>query len=885
MGTWFLNLRETLIRCNMTPLVSLLTCLLVVGSSGRQAQAAERQPNIVWLVQDHVPWRQYASTDGPKPTLATFERLAAEGIVFEQARTVLPLCAPARASMMTGVLPHNHGVTTNDEVRVRNTFYPYYQPFNQYLQANDYVAAYFGKWHAGVVDAMQLGFEGYAPKAYGNPYETAEYKAYLAERGLPYPIILREWHVAQQPRFGVGSIQTEPANNGGMAGRLLTPVETHESHFVAALATEWLDDYVASGKEEPFVLRVDTWGPHQPYFVAEPFVNTVDPSTIPEYPNFANTFADRPVYQQNRRDFHRNRSGMLRWEDWQPVLARVYENFAQNDAAFLQVLDALERNGLMENTIIIYTADHGDIIGSGGGLFDKDAFMTEEVMAIPLVVRWPGVTDGGKRSDAYVSNMDVVPTVLEMAGVSVPEVMDGISLVPLIQDPAQAPKRETFFAEHHGHNNMSVPQRALYYGDYKLVAHLDDKHEFYDLATDPYEMRNLIDDPDMQTVIYAVKTRLFQEMVASGDNSADAKRLMEQLGLDYAEVTYGQTTLRLTPAKDIYHLEAPYGTETLLPLTVQPVTNNGATGAERTLTFRMTTTDSVSGLIMIESYDAQGVLFHTAQIQLSVATQPKVEMLWGQRPIAQENLAAQTINGTQTFTVKTDTVDELWSKVEAQLLPVIEGEPVEAKAITLYSGVKPPQQFLIDSSQYSDGAYNLRVALTAVSGDRFQFVQRVVVSNWVLLTDELEPPQNSGWFGVVVRRNTIAESSGWSSVSGQGADAFSDASRLVATGPARQYLVWKMSNLKWFTLTLYTRDLSTVTQDIQVAASVDQSNWQTLSTQVSEAVSLANGWYQVKLKGMVNGTLSAQYLRVLIDTDTAQATDYQLGYIEIAAPK
>ena len=167
----------------------------------------------------------------------------------------------------------------------------------------------------------------------------------------------------------------------------------------------------------------------------------------------------------------------------------------------------------MENTII-HTADHGDIAGSGGGLFDKDAFVTEEVMAIPLVVRWPGVTDGGKRSDAWVSNMDVVPTVLEMVGVPVPETMDESACV-VDQRSENAPKRDVFFAEHHGHNGECTATpftTAITSG-----AHLNDKHEFYNLAVDPYEMRNLIDDPALQSVIRQVKMRLYQEMMATGD--------------------------------------------------------------------------------------------------------------------------------------------------------------------------------------------------------------------------------------------------------------------------------------------------------------------------------------------------------------------------------
>ncbi|HHT27302.1 MAG TPA: hypothetical protein GXZ82_08670, partial [Firmicutes bacterium] len=137
----------------------------------------------------------------------------------------------------------------------------------------------------------------------------------------------------------------------------------------------------------------------------------------------------------------------------------------------------------------------------------------------------------------------------------------------------------------------------------------------------------------------------------------------------------------------------------------------------------------------------------------------------------------------------------------------------------------------------------------------------------------------------VVRRNTHAESSGWTEVGGAGADAFPDPSRLVATGPAEQYLVWKRPNLQWFTLTLYTRDVSLVTRDVQVAVSAEQGDWQPLATEVIDAVLSADGWYQVKLRGENSSLPSAAYLRVLIDTDTTLAANYQFGYIEIAAPK
>lgn len=498
--------------------------------------------NIIWLVQDHVVWKHFRETDGPKPKLPTYDRLTSEGTEFNNAYTVIPLCGPARCSLLTGVYPHKHGILKNTKhLDLRNESPSEIPVFSKYFLDQGYHAGYFGKWHAGTGIAQDFGFEGFSLPGYGDPYGTEEYARYLQEQNLPKPIVDVEWKPNGQLDRNVDLTERgiEPKSNVGIGhpttGVIKAPAETTEAYFVSHMASEWLKERAEDG--EPFVLRVDTWGPHQPYLVAEEFSDIINPKDIPEYPNFCNDFADRPDYHKRDRDEWRNKTGFTKWEEWQPIVARAYEHFSQNDSALEKVLDTLERTGLDKNTIVIYTADHGDILASNGGLFDKDSMLTEETMSIPLVIRWPNVTNGKGNSNALVSNMDIVPTVLEMAGIQVPEHMHGQSLVQLLKEPDKKVWREELMAEHFGHINYHGIQRVLYWKNYKYVAHKDDSDELYDLGNDPFELRNLINDCSMIAVLNEMKTRLANKMKEYGDQSEESKELMKQKGLNVTSIT------------------------------------------------------------------------------------------------------------------------------------------------------------------------------------------------------------------------------------------------------------------------------------------------------------------------------------------------------------
>lgn len=215
------------------------------------------------------------------------------------------------------------------------------------------------------------------------------------------------------------------------------------------------------------------------------------------------------------------------WSAWTVPLARAYEQAMVVDAAFGTVVDHLEALGLLDDTLIILNADHGDAIAAHGNMFNKDSLMIEETMRVPMVVRWPGMASNGARSDALVSNMDLPATVMDAADVETWD-MDGKSLRPTLEDVG-APLRDDLLCQHHGAFRVEMFQRMLLHGDFKYVAHLNDYDELYDLNEDPYELRNLAGDDRHAAVLVEMRSRLVRRMQDIQDNSADALALIREI--------------------------------------------------------------------------------------------------------------------------------------------------------------------------------------------------------------------------------------------------------------------------------------------------------------------------------------------------------------------
>jgi arylsulfatase A-like enzyme len=477
------------------------------------------RPNIVFLLNDHQAHYRHGWDGGPEVRRPSFDRLAAGGVEFSRAYAACPLCGPARRTMLTGLFPHAHGEIKND------TNHPYdREVYLDALAAAGYRNYYYGKWHAGPGTAFDHHCEGFCYPSYNNPYTKSEFEAYLEQKGLPVPEIMIERSFWDDETIREGALyrQERAWCNEHASGIMTTPKETHEAFFLADLACGKLRELAASGDDGPWSVRVDFWGPHQPYFPTQEFADTYDAGEIPEYGSFRDDLNDKPdVYRTDynkaiSRDRKLIQPSPLPWSEWQKVLARCYAQITMMDEAAGRVLDAIDELGLAEDTLVIWTTDHGDALACHGGHFDKASYMPEEMLRVPFAMRLPGRIAPGQQLDALVSNLDVAPTILDAAGLAFSRDVHGRSLIPLSAGEA-TDRREDLMCETYGHGE-NIVGRIMLTGRFKYVATGGQTNELYDLDNDPFELANLVGDPAHAGTLADMRSRLAAWQEATGDD-------------------------------------------------------------------------------------------------------------------------------------------------------------------------------------------------------------------------------------------------------------------------------------------------------------------------------------------------------------------------------
>jgi arylsulfatase A-like enzyme len=449
--------------------------------------------NIVYIMTDQQRYDTLSCVGQTRCQTPNLDRLASGGIRFDNAYTVCALCSPARTSMLTGRYPHNHRMWNNNDMMqwaIRDL------PDGERMISQDLVAAgyncgYVGKWHCGESKLPgDYGFVGMDVPNYGDPYQTKEYSDYLVARGL------------EPPRYVPPAIEYAPGHFGG-------PVEACAPHFLVEYALDLLTDFHEERErsDKPFMLFLSFWGPHAPYLVPEPFASMYDPAEAELWTNFRDDLAGKPRVQDRFRRAFSNYPNVSD-DAWRDGIAKYWGFCSFIDAEIGRLLDALQEMGREDDTAVLFSTDHGDMTGSHGGIWDKSAFMYEETYHIPLIARVPGMTVAGTVCEAFVSNMDLATTVLDIAGLSVPIEHDGRSLVPLLRDP-QSGWRDDLMSEFHGHRFL-YSQRMVRWSDYKYVFNAPDEDELYDLVQDPHELANLVDDPAHSEIAKEGRQRLLK---------------------------------------------------------------------------------------------------------------------------------------------------------------------------------------------------------------------------------------------------------------------------------------------------------------------------------------------------------------------------------------
>lgn len=419
------------------------------------------------------------------------DRLAREGCNFTNAYTPSPLCAPARNCQLFGCM-FDHGVISNWYGKARNTWplnanteLPTYSAL---LKEAGYDTGYVGKWHVHpVLGPADFGFEDVPV--------LPEYHAWRAERtSMPAP-------PSQGYRGG-----TDPG-----------PPECSRLSQRTEVVLKLLDRY-AQG-DRPFLLRYDPPEPHPPYVPPDALAAQVDPAEIPPWPGCADSGEGKPFAQTHRTLYEANcrLPQDPDWQQWAPMAARYMAVMTLLDQEIGRILTHLDALGLSDETLVIYTTDHGDLCGSHGGMMDKHLVMYDDVIKVPLIIRAPGSAQHGGVYDGLVSNeLDVPVTCLTTAGVDVPDTFEGRDLRPVLAGHGME-EREDIFSYYHRTSMGAYPQRAVRNHEWKYIFNAFDKDELYDIESDPAEAVNLIDNPQHRDALGKLKDRLRAHMAASHD--------------------------------------------------------------------------------------------------------------------------------------------------------------------------------------------------------------------------------------------------------------------------------------------------------------------------------------------------------------------------------
>ena len=425
------------------------------------------------------------------------DRLASEGAFFTKAYTPIPVCAPARQSLLSGRSADSFGALWNYDFIRTNTVKGQEPSWVHALAQEGYQTALVGQWHASPEEEPEaFGYQRYVPFSVYNEHIRANYPELRYEGG---------W---------LG--ETSPL-----------PLEDSRTHFMADRAMELLDEYAGTGA--PFFLMWDFVDPHLPCRPSEPFASMYAGENIEPWDSFGDPMVNKPYI---------HRQQLVNWEltetpreAYMDCIARYYGMVSQLDDAVGRVLAQLEELGLAQDTLVVFTSDHGDTCG-GHGMLDKHYILYEDVVHVPLIMRLPGVISREMRLERCVSNcLDLPPTIEDVMDLPPSGVRHGLSLMPLLAGGEQPDRPAYAVFTSNGQQFGLFTQRGITDGRWKYIWNLTDIDELYDLEADPGEFHNRIASPEEldSEVLARLRRDLYNALIRQGDPFAKSAWLKKQL--------------------------------------------------------------------------------------------------------------------------------------------------------------------------------------------------------------------------------------------------------------------------------------------------------------------------------------------------------------------
>jgi len=428
---------------------ALLATIAIQPARGAAQGDSQGRRNILFILMDDMRYDTMSCMHHPFMKTPNMDRLAASGVRFRNAFVTTSLCSPSRASFLTGIYAHRHGVFDN-----RTRLDPKLPTYPQLLQQAGYRTAFFGKWHMGYeTDQPQPGFDHWASfKGQGNYVKNS---------------------------FNINGQHTQ--------------IDGYVTDVITDMAVDW----IKANRDKPFLAVVHHKAVHAMFIPAERHRDLYADVKIALPPSSLDTpenYFRRPRWVREQRDSWHGINDAYYKEISLDQFIRDYCRALQAaDDSVGKLIDTLEQLGLRESTLIVFTSDNGFLFGEHG-LIDKRC-MYEESIRIPMIMSCPSLYKGGQVLDPMVLNIDVAPTFVEAAGLPVPGEMQGRSFLQLPNDP-NMPWRKSFLYEYFW--EVDYPETPTVLGvrtdRYKYMEYQGvwDANELYDLQDDPQELHNRI---------------------------------------------------------------------------------------------------------------------------------------------------------------------------------------------------------------------------------------------------------------------------------------------------------------------------------------------------------------------------------------------------------
>jgi arylsulfatase A-like enzyme len=428
------------------------------------------KPNILWITGEGVPVSALSCYGSKLIQTPNIDRIANEGMRFRNAFTTNALCGPSRATLLTGTYSHINGTIANPGIQVISgepapTFDEGQVTVAKLLKQNGYQTGIVGKWHLPA-NPGNVGFDYFVFKeGAGGPYYEAE--GYLGNSKLGSNVIEKQRH------------------------------EGYETDITTDLAIKGM-----KGFTQPFLMMVQYFNAHRPFEPPHKYEHLYDTERIPEAGTFWDDYshraspaaaarmriADMPDFSPPKDLTERQRK---QWNH-QQFMAHFLGTLRSQDDNIGRLLQFLEESGLADNTIVVYTCDHGFFLGDHGW-FDK-RFMYEQALRVPFMVRYPGHVEPGTVRDEFLVNIDNAPTILDFVGIAAPEVMQGRSVVPILKGESPKDWRTSIYYHYYefGDPHWVEPHYGIRTSRYKLISYYNiNQWELFDLEKDPDEMESL----------------------------------------------------------------------------------------------------------------------------------------------------------------------------------------------------------------------------------------------------------------------------------------------------------------------------------------------------------------------------------------------------------